>query len=64
MSPSQWQIDAERERLARRVVDEALRVALERIAEARLLAELWRRSSDERIRIMGADLLQVLDGEA
>jgi hypothetical protein len=32
--------------------------------EARLLAELWRRSSDPNVRIMGADLLQVIDGDA
>lgn len=38
--------------------------AFDRLMEARLLAELWRRSSDPNVRIMGADLLQVIDGDA
>ena len=36
----------------------------ERIGEAILLAEMWRRSSDQTTRTLGADLLQVLtDGD-
>jgi hypothetical protein len=52
--------DLDRERAARRIVDDALRQALDHITEARLLAEQWLRSPYPDVRIHGADLLQVL----
>lgn len=37
---------------------------IETLRATRLLAEQWKRSSDHDTRIMGADLVQILDGDA
>lgn len=43
---------------------EAARQSIEALREVRLLAEQWKRSGDRDTRIMGADLVQILDGGA
>lgn len=51
----------------RSIADEELQAKLEAVSDARLIAQRWLRSSDRDVRMMGADLLQVLadeEGEA
>lgn len=42
---------------------EQLRTVREVLHEVRLLGEQWKRSGDSATRIMGADLVQILDGD-
>lgn len=53
MSPSEWQLDAERERLARRAVDEALRLAIRERDELREALRVFGAHSERCGRVIG-----------